>query len=158
MRERFKNPEKRNLLPVGITGFRGPKDPPLSILSEKDFRRMCHAIGRENGRPVTEVDTSITGRNFYYGELGGQGAPVYLLQNIHYPCGAFARRDAFGTFTLVDRPAGFRLPEGCIHFLGLAQLNRDWHGLCEELGAEEWEQIRYWKPQTVGEIIFNHWD
>lgn len=158
MNGRFDYLEERNLLPAGITGFQGSTAPPLPVLSEKDFCRMCHAIGRENGRPVTEVDTSITGRNFYYGSLGGQSAPVYLLQNIHYPCGAFARRDAFGTFTLIDRPEGFRLPEGCIRFLSLDQLNRDWYGLCEELGPEEWEQIRYWNPQTVGEIIFNHWD
>lgn len=158
MNEALNRPEERNLLPVGITGFRGQKDPALPILNEKDFCRMCHAIGRENGRPVMEVDTSITGRNFYYGTLGGQDAPVFLLQNIHYPCGAFARGDAFGTFTLIERPEGFRLPEGCVHFLSLTQLNRDWRGLCGELGVEEWEQIQYWKPQTVGEIIFNHWD
>jgi hypothetical protein len=27
-----------------------------------------------------------------------------------------------------------------------------------DLSAHEHEQIRYWKPQTVGELLFNYWD
>lgn len=50
------------------------------------------------------------------------------------------------------------MPEGPVRFLSLAELSQDWHGLCGELNPEEWEQIRYWNPQTVGEIIFNTWD
>lgn len=42
-----------------------------------------------------------------------------------------------------------------MRFLSLSELN---HGLCQELGPEELEQIRYWNPQTVGEILFNTWD
>ena len=30
---------------------------------------------------------------------------------------------------------------------------RNWRVLCEELTLEELEQIRYWGPQTVREII-----
>ena len=71
---------------------------------------------------------------------------------------AFAQRDASGGFILTSQPKWLQLPEGPERFLSLAELNRDWHGLCGELNAEELEQIRYWKPQTVAEIIFNTWD
>lgn len=27
-----------------------------------------------------------------------------------------------------------------------------------ELNSAELEQIAYWKPETVGQIIFNYWD
>lgn len=37
-------------------------------------------------------------------------------------------------------------------FPELTELNQGWRGLCKELSPEEWEQIRYWQPQTVGEI------
>ena len=30
--------------------------------------------------------------------------------------------------------------------------------MCGELAPEDLEQIRYWNPQTVGEIVFNTWD
>lgn len=80
------------------------------------------------------------------------------MRNIHYPYIAFAQRDAFGGFILVGTPEWLQLPENSVRFLSLAELNRDWHGLCGELSPEELEQIRYWNPQTVGEIIFNTWD
>ena len=45
-----------------------------------------------------------------------------------------------------------------MRFLSLSELNQNWNGLDQELSPEELEQIRYWKPQTVGEIIFHTWD
>ena len=51
-----------------------------------------------------------------------------------------------------------QLSEDPARFLSLAELNQDWSGLCGELSPEELEQIRYWNPQTVGEIVFNAWD
>lgn len=55
-------------------------------------------------------------------------------------------------------PKWLRLQEGQVRFLSLTELNQGWRGLCKELSPEEWKQIRYWQPQTVGEIIFNTWD
>lgn len=39
------------------------------------------------------------------------------------------------------------MPGNLARFLSLAELN-----------PEELEKIRYWKAQTVGEILFHHWD
>lgn len=43
-------------------------------------------------------------------------------------------------------------------FLPFAEYPLSQGGLCRELSQEELEQLRYWNPQTVGEIIFNTWD
>lgn len=80
------------------------------------------------------------------------------MQNIHHPYAAFARKDPSGGFVWTSRPEWLWLPEGSVRFLSPDELNRDWRGLCGELSPEELEQIRYWNPQTVGEIIFNIWD
>ena len=119
---------------------------------------MCHALARKNGGVVTEVDTDTYPRNFYSAKLSRYDQSVFILQNIHYPYIAFAQRDASGGFVLTSRPEWFRFPTGSVCFLSLAELNQDWSGLCGELSPEELEQIRYWNPQTVGEIIFNTWD
>lgn len=37
-------------------------------------------------------------------------------------------------------------------------LDQDWHGFCGQLYKAELQQIQYWKPKTVGEILFNYWD
>ena len=146
------------ILPRGITGFGHINtDPPL-FLDEKAFRRMCHALARENGGSVTEVDTDTAARNFCSAKLSRYDQSVFLLQNIHYPYVAFAQQDASGRFVLTQQPEWIRLSESPVQFLRFDELNQDWRSLRGELSPEELEQIRYWRAKTVGEIIFNTWN
>ena len=142
----------------GITGFGSINTLPPLFLDEKAFCRMCHALARENGGAVTELDTDTYPRNFYSAKLSRYGQSVFLLQNIHYPYAAFAQRDTSGGFIWISQPEWLRLPEIPVRFLNLAELNQSWRGLCGELAPEDLEQIRYWNPQTVGKIVFNTWD
>lgn len=142
----------------GITGFGSINTLPPLFLDEKAFCRMCHALARENGGAVTEVDTDTAIRNFYSAKVSRYGQSVFLLQNIHYPYAAFAQRDTSDGFIWISQPEWLRLPEIPVRFLNLAELNQSWRGLCGELAPEDLEQIRYWNPQTVGEIVFNTWD
>lgn len=146
------------ILPRGITGFWGVNTEPPPLLDEKAFRQMCCSIALENGGTVTELDTDTQPRNFYSAQIRKHDDFIFILQNIHYPYAAFAQRDASGAYVLTSTPEWLQLPEGQVRFLSLAELNQDWRGLCQELGPEELEQIRYWNPHTVGEIIFNTWD
>ena len=146
------------ILPRGITGFWSANTAPLPLLDEKAFCQMCYSIALENGGTVTELDTDTYPRNFYSVKLSRHDQSVFVLQNIHYPYGAFARRADPDRFVLTSKPEWLRLPEGPVRFLSLAELSQDWHGLCGELSPEELEQIHYWNPQTVGEIVFNTWD
>lgn len=119
---------------------------------------MCHVLARKNGGIVTEVDTGTVARNFYSAKLSRYDQSVFVLQNIHCPWAAFAQRDTSGRFVLIAPPEWLQLPEGPMRFLSPSELNQDWRGLCGELSPEELEQIHYWSPQTVGEIVFNTWD
>ena len=114
--------------------------------------------GPENGGVVTEVDTDTATRSFYSAKLCREDRSVFILQNIHYPYIAVARRDASGGFVLAGQPEWLQLWEASVRFLSPPELNQDWRGLCRGLSPEELEQIRYWNPQTVGEILFNTWD
>lgn len=146
------------ILPRGITGFWSVNTAPTPLLDEKAFCRLCYSIARKNGGTVTELDTDTSPRNFYSAQIRRYDDFIFILQNIHYPYAAFAQRDVSGPFVLTSTPEWLRLPEGQVRFLSLAELNQDWRSLCQELGPEELEQIRYWNPHTVGEIIFNTWD
>ena len=146
------------ILPRGITGFWGTDTAPPSHLDEKAFCQMCYSIVLENGGTVTELDTNTYPRNFYSAKLSRYDQSVFVLQNVHYPYAAFAQRDTSGGFIWISQPEWLQLPEGSVRFLSPSELTRDWHDLCGELSPEELEQIRYWDPQTVGEIIFNTWD
>ena len=146
------------ILQRGITGFWSVNEAPPPFLDEKVFYRMCHALAQKNGGVVMEVDTDTVARNFYSAKLSRQDQSAFVLQNVHYPYAAFARRDISGGLILTDQPEWLQLPEGLVRFLSLSELNQDWRGLCGELSPEELEQISYWSPQTVGEIVFNTWD
>ena len=146
------------ILPRGITGFWSVNSAPPPFLGEKVFRQMCHALAQKSGGTVTEVDTDTTVRNFYFAKVGRYDQSVFILQNIHYPYVAFAQRDTSGGFIQTNQPEWLQLLEGPVKFLSLAELSQDWSSLCGELSLEELEQIRHWRPQTVGELIFNVWD
>ena len=146
------------ILPRGITGFWSANTAPLPLLDEKAFCQMCYSIALENGGTVTELDTDTYPRNFYSVKLSRHDQSVFVLQNIHYPYAAFAQRDASGRFVLTQQPEWLQLPEGSVQFLSSDKLYQDWHSLRGELSPEELEQIHYWNPQTVGEIVFNTWD
>ena len=146
------------ILPRGITGFWSANTAPLPLLDEKAFRQMCHTLSRKNGGAVTEVDTDTAARNFYSAKLSRYDQSIFVLQNVHYPYVAFAQRDTSGGFIWISQPEWLQLPEGSVRFLSPSELTRDWYDLCGELAPEELEQIHYWNPQTVGEIVFNTWD
>ena len=146
------------ILPRGITGFGGVNTVPPPLLGKKAFRQMCYSIAWENGGTVAEMDMDTARKNFYSAKLSRYDQAVFLLQNIHYPYIAFAQWDAASRFVLISPPDWLQLPDGPVRVLSSNELNQDWHGLCGELSPEELEQIRYWNPQTVGEIIFNTWD
>lgn len=146
------------ILPKGITGFGGVDTAPPPHLDEKAFCQMCYSIAMENGGTVTELDTDTYPRNFYSAKLSRYDDAVFILQNIHYPYIAFAQCDAASRFVLISPPDWLQLSADPVRDLSPNELNQDWHGLCGELNPEELEQIRYWNPQTVGEIIFNTWD
>lgn len=146
------------MLSKGITGFWGKNTAPPSVLGAKAFRQMCHTLARENGAAVPEINMDITARNFYFARIQKYDDTILILQNVHSSYAAFAQQDALGRLVFVQQPAWFRFPEGHGCFLHVDELEQDWRSLCGELSPKEQEQICYWKPQTVGELLFNTWD
>ena len=116
------------ILPRGITGFWSVNTAPLPLLEEKAFCQMCYSIALENGGTVTELDTDTYPRNFYSAKLSRYDQSVFLLQNIHYPYMAVARRDASGGFVLAGQPEWLQLWEASVRFLSPPELNQDWRG------------------------------
>lgn len=142
----------------GISGFwdAKTKPPPLEVRKHSDRCVTCWPETTEGlwqkWMQTPPQGVSILPRSTKY------ESSIFVLQNDHYLYAAFAQRDPFGGFTLTQQPKWLQLPESPVHVLSLDELNQDWHSLCKELGQEDLEQINFWRPQTVGEIIFNTWD
>ena len=69
---------------------------------------------------------------------------------------AFAKNLDFTKIEFVESP--FNLTDPSVNVLTLPELEQSWHDIVGELNKAELEQIKYWKSNIIGDIIFNFWD
>jgi hypothetical protein len=152
-------------LPRGITGFRHVDDPPLPDCDLAAFRGHCHAVARAlNGR-VIRIETPVRGveSNFARAVLELPSGRVAVLLNSHFPVVTFAEPPAEGgaTVRFIDEPglAEVFRSFGVYEVVGVSELAAPlMPAQCQRLAPTEQEQIDYWRPQCVGEVVFNFWD
>lgn len=100
--------------------------------------------------------------NFHWAAIQTWAKPVWILCNAHYPWLAFAETDPqaqplrfVSNTSLLDAWASF--PE--FRVLHLAYLEAaPTRKVIQNLNAAEHRQIESWRPERIGEILFNHWD
>lgn len=143
------------MLPSGITGFGDWEYPPTFQGGAGAFRRLSYALARQLSGEVLSLDLDLAGKNFYAAKIQTRQGEIYLLENAPFSWVAFARSLEFGEIAFTEPPCS--LPEDC-HVLSLQMLQKDWQEEAGALGKAELAQIAYWKPRTVGQIVFNFWD
>lgn len=144
------------MLPNGITGFRDSDDFYIAQQDEKIFKKFCYAITLPYHYVIVSFDIELTSKNFYSAKIKTEQGSLYLLENAYYPWIAFAKSLEFAKIEFIESP--FHLPDQDVYVLTLSELQKDWHNSVSKLSKAELEQIKHWKPKTVGEIIFNFWD
>ena len=149
-------------LPKGVTGFDAPEDG----VSVKRFTVACHAAVRQIGGRVLQVRPAYeqVTPNFHEALMTLRGRPetVRVLCNAHYPIVAFtipAAGEGDVCLKFMDCPeladllrAEFAIltrQEACA---GVAD------DLVGQLSDDELRQVRYWRPQRIGDVVFNYWD
>ena len=168
-------PPLPNFIQPGVTGFgQGPLPPPIQV-DFKAFRALCYTAAQGTEATVLSVDPSPfkTVRNFVFALLQFSkvpGAPsVFLFVNQHTPLLACAFAPALTSphpdgspFSFMDVPELSTTFEPFYPILKKEELEIPWiwseSELASRLPPEEIKQIAYWKPQTVGEVLFNFWD
>lgn len=146
------------LLTPGISGFGACLDPRWNAST---FRAACHAAVRLAGRAALgECAAPHAGCNHYRAAIDHDGRALWLLLNAIVPLLGFARRGDDGRYRFVDAPAlaaGFFGPH---RLVGAVQLEAraDPQELARRFSGHEREQARYWRPERVGDVVFNHWD
>lgn len=78
------------------------------------------------------------------------------MENAYYPWIAFAKNLDFTRIEFIESP--FDIIDTNVNVLTQPELEQSWYDIVGELSKAELEQIKYWKPNTVGDIIFNFWD
>jgi hypothetical protein len=149
----------------GITGFWEMDDPPLPASDLKTFAEHCYSAARSLKGTIRQVQapSSQLCSNFAQAILEISGVLIAVLLNAHFPVVAFARprEDGEMQFRFIDAEPLAKVFKGlgCYEVLTSRQANRR---LAPEdtllLGRGEKDQVRYWRPRVIGDIVFNFWD
>lgn len=147
----------------GATGFWGHGDSPLPRADVVAFRTACHAAARSIGGTVGEVTPAGATPSFHTALITTSSGRATVLCHEVLPVVAFVTSPPQAGTPLPDftpLPAwaaafemgGFRLLDLDELTMSLASADTS------ELAEEELEQAGYWRPSTVGELMFNWWD
>lgn len=150
-------------LPYGISGFYNsdePKPPEMNIVK---YKELCHGLARTLEGELLEFSDTLYPANFYKAVFNLPALNICLVMNKHYPIIAFARAVEAVKIEFIDYDAGKNAVPDEFTVLPTSILEVPVTGNMEDLPVNqlnkgEIEQIKYWKPETVGQIIFNFWD
>lgn len=147
------------LVPAGNLRFlRRQAAPPRPVAGLSDFRRIVWQVARQAGAWADEVRAPAVTPNFHAARLRWRGGEaLYLLcsQDGHWACARAVEPGCRLAF--VDPPEALEA--------ALMQAGDALPWRVEELAADFVRQpgmseadVRYWKPRTLGEGLFNWWD
>ncbi|TYB95463.1 hypothetical protein FXF53_24360 [Micromonospora sp. WP24] len=147
-------------LPPGATGFNPPLGDQVSI---RAFTALCHHAARSIDATLTGVTPASVTPNFHTIGIAHTRHHIAVLRHTTVPFIAFARPQAPGDVTVafVDHPdlavAITNLTDAQV--LTVEQLRTPLSQVdLSALDPYEHDQITYWKPTSVGELLFNFWD
>jgi len=150
------------ILPEGITGFNEETcdiEPPS--VDPKLFARACHEVARAESGRVERLEPARYPRNYHRAIIQLRDKAVAVLCNAHLPWIAFAEvNDDFPLRFIEAAPLESRFKEAIpCEVVSISSLNASPDaGTLAGLRAFERKQIQYWRPQRLGDIIFNFWD
>jgi hypothetical protein len=147
---------------TGITSFYGRNKLPEFPFAE--FKRIAYACAIPCGYSVARLLERGATPNFHTATLEGPDESVDLLGHSTFPIIAFAEpreeyscelkfRDVVPISSLLNQ----MFPD--VSVATLDELARPIGKTdLDQLDRAEMEQVKYWKPYTIGELAFNWWD
>ncbi|WP_280169378.1 hypothetical protein [Priestia megaterium] len=152
----------------GVTGFYiDLKDKPPAT-SRKQFKVHSYEAARTYNGELLECNDTDVHSNFLFSVLRISNKEVYVLLNKHYPFVAFASSiNEEGIFFVNDKELSFFFST-FYKILYAESLNERLLYMRKkesvlikndnQLNNVELAQIAYWKPITLGEVLYNYWD
>lgn len=147
-------------LPEGVSGFHNSKtnSPPPKV-DGRLFKYLCFKFALHSGGKVIDFHEPRFPVNFYCIQIELGGNRFFILLNEHYPYLAFASEVDFNNIKFIDQPGIYEHFAPFYQIFSTDKLNVPFdQSMVETLYDAELEQISYWKPERVGEIIFTYWD
>jgi len=153
------------ILRRGISSlFSGNDRGAIPEFSFAEFKRIVYGVADPLRLAVSEIKERGVTPNFHSARLNGAETSLTILGHSINPILAFSEplEQSEAQLRFIDCPRIATELARCFPHLIIApaeELNRkptkpDF----DLLDAAELDQIRYWKPESVGEIAFNWWD
>lgn len=147
------------VLPRGVTGFSSSTDTDAPATDRRTVLRIIHEAARAAGGHVTEAEGDPVLRSHWEVQIVRSAAEhVSVLVNRSHPIAAFARPGSFPP-SFVDCPDIDLTMGDVLTVLSAADAERaPASGDLAALSEAEMHEVRYWKPEKLGWVIFNWWD
>lgn len=151
-------------LPPGITGFWSPDHgapPPDTPIAH--FKSACYAVAQATRSRIRSIWSSgeyAPTANYHVAQILVDRRSIYMLCNAHYPYIAYTEAVQFERTVFLDMPSlDQQLKVYDYTSLRSAYLHTHPNEpLLSLLDSAELKQISVWRPQHIGDIIFNQWD
>jgi hypothetical protein len=153
------------LLLDGISGFLIND---LSEVGSFQFKKLCYSLANFTHGELVSFEKPHVSQNFYKAELELNDESIFILLNSSYPIVAFASSVEYFNIKFIDHPNA-NFIETFSNVFTIATVNELVERLAidertqivlnkNNLNKSELSQILFWKPNTVGEVVFNFWD
>jgi len=150
-------------LPYGVSGFYDSDEPKPPEMDVSKYKELCDELAKKLDGEMLEFTDSLYPANFHKAYFKLPAKSVCLVMNKHYPLLAFATTVEALKIKFIDYPeATEAVPEEYTVLTAEALEAKVPENLAElpgnQISKGEIRQINYWKPETVGQIVFNFWD
>ncbi|MDO0910981.1 hypothetical protein QQM39_08965 [Streptomyces sp. DT2A-34] len=147
----------------GATGFWWHGDDPLPQVDVGAFRAACHAVARSIRATVGEVTPAGVTPSFHTVLITAPGirSTVLCHEVLSVVACAASPPQVGAPLTYFTAPPAWAdaFELGGFRLLDVGELSTPLAAAdTSELAEAELEQVRYWRPSTVGELMFNWWD
>lgn len=144
------------LLKKGITGFYDSKNLCFNRTDYKEFRKICYSLQNTINLKITDT-VNPDCSSYFYAEFTDGENRIYFLMNKYYPVAGFTEEIFHGDKIFIDIDSDISYMTE-YEIIPAVTLNSVFKETENDLAVCELEQIKYWKPVSVGNIIFNEWD
>ncbi|MBB6350200.1 hypothetical protein FHU36_006772 [Nonomuraea muscovyensis] len=147
--------------PRGATGFRDQGTEQLPSMDPRVFASVCHQAARLVRGRVLEITPPGVTPDFHTAVIRSGELSAAVLGHMHLPYIALARVPV-GHVVFVDDWSDLEVAltsSGTFRLLTRSELETPIDLIdTSYLDGAERRQIAYWKPETLGELMFNYWD
>ena len=156
--------ERSMQLPRGITGFYHRNEILPTSLSDddiKDLKTHCFSIARNLHGKAGNIFKPIFTSNYHQVDMNINSLNFSILINDYYNYVGVVETSGSSELKFVpnDFIERYFLDHKKYIFLSSYELSKTPDSsLLFNLSKAELSQIKYWKPKSIGHIIFNHWD